>query len=368
MAYEFYEILEVEHTVSAEELKRAYRKKAMECHPDRHGWDKEKEKLFKQVNEAYATLSDPQKRAHYDRFGTADMGGWFGGAGGFHMDMDFSDIFESFFGWGFHGNGTRRKAGSVEWEDIEVRVKLTFAEALSGTKKTISYSRKVVCQECNGTGAKKWTEPKECATCHGSWHVRKRTQTIFGVMEQTGVCPDCHGTGKIIAEKCSVCHGERRQTEKIEKEIDVPAGIDDGMTIKLRGEGNEGIGSKSGDLYVSFSIPESVDGLTREDTNLFYTLEIDPVEAVLGIKKILKLPVLWERTIEIRSGTQHWEILKFKQDGVKHISRDQKWDLFIAINIKIPTNPTKKERELYKNIAKEKKIEVADDGFLNKIF
>ncbi len=175
-------------------------------------------------------------------------------------------------------------------------------------------------------------------------------------MEQTGVCEACHGTGKIITEKCTVCHGERRQTEKIEKEIDVPAGIDDGMTIKLRGEGNDGIGSKSGDLYVAFSIPESIDGLTREDTNLFYTLEIDPVEAVLGTKKILKLPVLGDRTIEIKSGTQHGEVLKFKGDGVKHISRDQKGDLFITISIKIPTNPSRKERELYKQIANEKKI------------
>ncbi|NDK19534.1 J domain-containing protein [Candidatus Gracilibacteria bacterium] len=369
MAYEFYEILEVSRDVSAEELKRAYRKKAMEVHPDRHGGDKEKETLFKEVNEAYATLSDPQKRAHYDRFGTTDMGGGFGGGqGGFHTDMDFSDIFESFFGGGFQGGGARRRTSGVEGEDIEIRVKLDFSEALSGLKKTVSYSRKVVCTECSGTGAKKGTEPKECSQCRGAGQVRRRTQTIFGVMEQTGICDMCHGTGKIIADKCTKCHGERRETQKIEKEIDIPAGIDDGMTIKVRGEGNDGIGSKAGDLYITFNIPNSIDGLTREDTNLFYTTEIDPVEAVLGIKKTLKLPVLGERVLEIKSGTQHGEVLKFKGDGMKHISKDQKGDLFITVNIKIPTHPSKKEREFYHEIAREKKIEVADDGFLNKIF
>lgn len=281
--------------------------------------------------------------------------------------MDFSDIFESFFG-GAQTGGTRRRSGGIEGEDIEIRVKLDFAEALSGLKKNISYSRKVVCTECTGTGAKKGTEPKECSQCRGAGQVRRRTQTIFGVMEQTGICDVCHGTGKIITDKCTTCHGERRETLKTEKEIDIPAGIDDGMTIKVRGEGNDGIGSKSGDLYISFSIPDSIDGLTREDMNLFYTIEIDPTEAVLGTKKTLKLPVIGERIVEIKSGTQYGEVLKFKGDGVKHISKDQKGDLFITVNIKIPTHPSKKERELYHEIAREKKIEVADEGILSKIF
>lgn len=315
MAYEFYSILEVAREASADEIKKAYRKKAMEYHPDRHGGDKEKEKLFKEVNEAYSTLSDAQKKAHYDRFGSVDMGGGFGGGqGGFHTNMDFSDIFESFFGGGFQGGGARRRSSGVEGEDIEIRVKLDFAEAMSGLKKTISYTRKVVCSECIGTGAKKGTEPKECPQCHGAGQVRRRTQTIFGVMEQTGICDQCHGTGKFITEKCAKCQGERRETRKTEKEIDIPAGIDDGMTIKVRGEGNDGIGSKAGDLYITFSIPESIDGLTREDMNLFYTIEIDPVEAILGMKKTLKLPVLGERTVEIKAGTQHGEIFKFKGD------------------------------------------------------
>ena len=178
----------------------------------------------------------------------------------------------------------------------------------------------------------------------------------------------CHGTGKIITDKCSTCHADRREAVKTEKEIDIPAGIDDGMTIKMRAEGNDGIESKSGDLYITFQIPDSIDGLTREDMNLFYVVQIDPVEAVLGIKKTVKIPVLGDRVLEIKPGTQHDEVLKFKGDGVKHISKDQKGDLFITIQIKIPTHPTKKERELYHEIAREKDIQVTDEGFLSKLF
>jgi molecular chaperone DnaJ len=368
MAYEFYSILWISREATAEEIKKAYRKKAMEVHPDRHGGDKEKELLFKEVNEAYATLSDPQKKAHYDRFGTSDVGNGFAGQGGFHTDMDFSDIFESFFGGGFQWGGTRRKSSVVEGEDIEIRIRLDFADALMGLKKTVSYTRKVLCGTCEWSGAKKGTEPKECSQCRWTGQVRRRTQTIFGVMEQMGPCDACRGTGKIIIDMCTSCRGERRESLKTEKEIDIPAGIDDGMTIKVRGEGNDGVGSSPWDLYITFNIPDSVDGLRREDINLYYIVEIDPVEAILGIKKTLRIPVLGDRSIDIKPGTQHNEVIKFKWDGVKHISKDQKGDLFITIHIKIPTQLSKKERDLYQEIAQYKKIEVTDGGFLSKLF
>lgn len=210
----------------------------MENHPDRHGGDKAKEAKFKEINEAYSTLSDPQKKAHYDRFGTADMGGGGFGAGGFTGDVDLGDIFSQFFGGGFQQGGTRRQSG-LGGEDIELRVSIDFGEALSGVKKTVSFSKRVTCGECSGSGAKKGTTPRECPTCRGSGQVRHRTQTIFGVIEQAGVCESCQGKGKVISEKCGTCHGECRTVEKITKEVDVPAGIDDGMTIKLRGEGHE---------------------------------------------------------------------------------------------------------------------------------
>lgn len=194
-------------------------------------------------------------------------------------------------------------------------------------------------------------------------------QTIFGVIEQTGVCDTCHGKGKVITEKCPECRGESRVTTKTSKEIDVPAGIDNGMTIKVRGEGHEGVGRSNGDLYVVFQVPESIDGLTREDQDLVYELAVDPVELVLGVKRKIKIPVLGERMIEIKPGTQHGEVIKFKGDGVKHVSRDQKGDLYIHIQVRIPKSLSKSEREAYEAIASEKKLDVADHkGIFGKLF
>lgn len=368
MSYEYYDLLGVSREASADEIKKAYRKAAMENHPDRHGGDKEKEAKFKQINEAYATLSDPQKKAHYDRFGTADMGGGGGfSQGGFDMNFDFGDIFETFFSQG--GNGSTRRRPWLVGEDLELRVRLTFAEALSGVKKTVKYKRLTLCDDCHGSGAKPGTEPQKCHVCHGAGQVRKRVQTFFGVVEQAVVCDVCEGTGSEIVHKCPKCHGTKRIEHEVEKEIDVPAGIDDGMTIKMRSEGNEGEKNQNGDLYILFSIPDSVDGLVRDGNDLRFTLELDPVEAVLGVRKQVKIPVLGDRTIELKAGTQHSEIIRFRGDGVKHVSRDQKGDLFVEVQIRIPTKISSKERELYEQIAREKKLDVADHkGIFGKLF
>lgn len=168
MSHEYYDLLGVARDASQDDIKKAYRKKAMDNHPDRHGGDKEKEAMFKKINEAYATLSDGEKRAHYDRFGTADAGAGFGGfgQGGFSGDVDLGDIFSQFFGGGFGGQGASRKSSGIGGEDIELSVSLEFGEALSGVKKTVSFSKKTVCTECSGSGAKKGTSPKECSQCH----------------------------------------------------------------------------------------------------------------------------------------------------------------------------------------------------------
>ncbi|MCK9272422.1 DnaJ domain-containing protein [Candidatus Gracilibacteria bacterium] len=368
MADNYYDILGVSKDATGEEIKKAYRKKAMESHPDRHGGDKEKEAQFKKINEAYGVLSDTGKKAHYDRFGSTEgMGGFGGGQGGFNVDFDIGDIFESFFGQGFGGNTGGRKKKNENGEDIEINVKLDFGESILGVKKTINFDRKEVCSDCAGSGAKKGTTPKTCITCHGTGQVRKRVNSFFGVIEQASACPTCHGSGVIIEEKCGKCNGNKRIVEKIKKEIDVPAGIDNEMTLKIKGEGNKGTNGRNGDLYVIFSVPDSFDGLVRENSNLFYDLILDPVEAVLGIKKKVKLPLLGERTIEIKIGIQDGEIIKFKGDGVKDVGRDIKGDLFIKVKIKIPTNPTKKEKELYEQIAEIKGIET-NKGIFGKIF
>ncbi len=374
MSQDFYNLLWVDKNASPEELKKAYRKKAMELHPDRHGGDKEKEAEFKRVNEAYATLSDTQKRANYDRYGSADgptgFSGGFGGQGfGGGVEFDMGDIFESFFWQGF-GGGSRgwKKKRDESGEDIETQIRLTFADAIFGTKKTISLNKKIVCHICHGSGAKEWSKPKPCTTCHGSGHVRTRSQTFFWVVEQTAICPACHGTGEVIENVCDKCRGEKRINVKEDKEITVPAGIDNEMTVKLTGEGNEWTNGRNGDLYITFFVPDSFEWLKRDDMDLHYAIAIDPIEAVLGIKKKLKIPVIGERTIEIDSGTQHGETIKLKWDGVKHIQKDIKGDLIITIHISIPKKLSKKEHELYMSLAKEKKLDINEKGFLGKLF
>lgn len=372
MTVNYYDLLGITKNSTEEEIKKAYRKKAMECHPDRHGWDKSKEAEFKKINEAYSVLSDSQKKAHYDRFGSTE---WMWGSGfgqwwfNWWMDFDISDIFESFFGGWFGWQGSPKKKKDESGEDLEMSIRLDFSEAVFGGKKTIKYEKKVSCKTCSWTWAKPGTQTKTCGTCHGSWYTKNRTQSFFWVIEQTVACPMCHWTWTIIDTPCADCRWQKRVSEKTEKEIDIPAGIDDGMTIKLRWEGNEWTNGKSWDLFVTFRVPEEFEWLKRDWDNLHFELIIDPVEAILWAKRKEKLPLIGERTIEIKAWTQNEDILKFKWDWVKNVSRDSKWDLFLHITIRINSHLSKKERELYEEIAKEKWIDFADHkGFFGKMF
>lgn len=370
MAWEnYYELLGVDKNASAEELKKAYRKKAMDLHPDRHAGDKTKEAEFKKVNEAYAVLSDPQKKAHYDRFGSTEWmwGFWWGWFNG--QEFDISDIFEQFFwGW-FGGRWGWQKKKNDSWEDLEMSFKLGFWDAIFWWKQKIKYNKKIVCKTCSGTWSKPWTEVKTCHSCHGSWYIKQRTQSFFWVIEQTVACPTCSWTGTIIDSPCTECKAKKRVDVNVEKEIEIPAWIDDGMSIKLKWEWNEWTNWRNWDLYIVFKVSSQFEWLKRDWDNLHYDLQIDPVEAVLWSKRKEKLPLLWERIIEIKPWTQDGDILKFRWDWVKNISNDVKWDLFFHINIRIPTSITKIERELYEQIAKEKGIEHADHkGFFGKIF
>lgn len=370
MKEDFYNLLWINKNATDEEIKKAYRKKAMELHPDRHGWDKTKEAEFKKINEAYSVLSDPQKKAHYDRFGSTEWMWGFGQWGfSWWVDFDISDIFESFFGWWFSWNGSWKKKKNENWEDLEMNIRLDFSEAIFWGKKTIKYEKKVSCKTCSWTWAKPWTESRTCTTCHWSWYTKNRTQSFFWVIEQTIACPMCNWNWVIIDNPCSDCKWQKRVSERIEKEIDIPAWIDDGMTIKLRWEWNDWTNWKSWDLYITFRVPEEFEWLKRDGDNLHFEILVDPVEATLWAKRKEKIPLIWERIIEIKSWTQFWDILKFKWDWVKNISRDSKWDLFLHINIKINSNLSKKERELYEELAKEKCIDCADHkGFFGKIF
>jgi len=359
MAKDYYQILGVARGASEDDIKKAYRKLAMQHHPDRGG----DATLFKEINEAYDVLADAGKKRQYDQFGSVWGNPFWGG--GFDVDVDLGDIFSQFFG----GNTTgqrRKKSNQFAGEDAEYILKIDLKTALSGGKETISYEKYEVCDACDG----KWGKGiKTCTECGGSGQVRYRQQTMFGTIEHAQVCPHCHGTGEIVEEVCEQCHGEKRTKKTVSLDIDIPAGIDDGMVIRMNGEGHEGVGASSGDLYVRFVVQQNEKWLQREGYDLHYELEIDVIEAILGTTKEINIPILGKRTIVIDAGTQVGSVIKKSGDGVKYIDRDKKGDLFIALAIKIPKKLSSSERECLEKIAKEKKLNVHNKkGIFEKIF
>ncbi len=363
----YYEVLGLAKWSSQDEVKRAYRKLAMQYHPDRNQGDKQAEAKFKEIGEAYGVLSDPQKKQQYDMFGHVGWewnpfwaGAWFSGD-------DISDIFSQFFGWGFSGWSARQSRREQRGEDLEYDLKIDLKTSIYGGKETITFHKREHCETCKWEGGS-WK--KMCDTCSGRWQVSYTSQSPFGVIQQTRACPDCNGTGESFETVCDDCHGEKRKLIKKTIKIDVPAGIDDGMVIKMTDEWNVGIGTKAaGSLYIRFHVQTEEKGLTRDGVDLHYNLEIDLVEAVLGTQKDFNIPILWKRSVKVESGTQDGSILKISGDGVKHIDKDTKWDLLIHISVPIPKKLGKKERELYEKIAKEKKLNVLSKKWIfEKLF
>ena len=348
---DYYEVLGVAKGASAEEIKKAYRKLAKQYHPDMNPDNKEAEVRFKEVNEAYEVLSDEEKRAKYDQYGHAAFDPSMGGGQGFGGGFDFGDIFSSFFGGGFGGGGGGRTNMPEEGEDVYSRVTLTFEEAAFGCKKEISFNRIENCPDCGGSGAQKGTTPDRCSACSGTGRVVTQQRTMFGVMQSESACPNCNGTGKIIKNPCKNCNGKGMIRIKRTEKIEIPAGIDDRMSVTVRGLGNEGKnGGRAGDLIVTVSVrPHAI--FERDGKDLYCDVSLSFAEAALGAT--IKIPTLdGEIEYEIPEGTQTDTIFTIKQRGVADVyGRSSKGNLYVKAVVETPRNLTEEQKELLRTFA-----------------
>jgi len=349
MKKDYYEILGVAKTASADEIKKAYRRLAMKHHPDRNPGDKSAETNFKDAKEAYEVLTDAQKRAAYDQFGhQAFAGGMGGGPGaqGFSGFGDFGDIFGDIFGEAFRGGGGRRgrrSAGPERGTDLGYNITLTLEEAVFGKEITIKVPKLVTCGECGGSGAKKGTSANTCSTCGGSGAVH--IQQGFFTLQQT--CPKCHGQGKIITDPCSVCHGQGRVRDEKTLSVKIPPGVDTGDRIRLSGEGEAGThGGPAGDLYVQIQVkPHAL--FKRQDNDLHCEVPISFVIAALGAE--IEIPTLDGKVkLKIPAETQSGEVFRLRHKGVKAEHGHYAGDLYCTVAVETPVNLSAEQKKLLK--------------------
>ena len=366
---DYYEILGVSKSASDDELKKAFRKKAKQWHPDANPNNKkEAEAKFKEVNEAYEVLSNPQKRQMYDQFGTADPqqagfgGGPFGGGNGYYSYStsdfgdfgDLGDIFSSFFGGGFGGqrSSSRRNNGPRKGEDLNIGIDISFEESFLGVEKEIVVTRQETCSHCNGTGAKKGTNPIKCPTCGGTGNVTSYQNTILGRVQTRRTCSDCHGTGEIIKEPCENCHGKGTIRKSPKVKVKIPAGINDNQTVVLRGEGNPGVkGGPAGDLYITVRVRKS--SIYKRDGNSVYCdIPVTITQATLGAE--LEIPMVdgSKEKYKIPEATQTGTQFTIRGKGFKSINSSMQGNFIFRVVVQTPKKLTKEQRDLLMQLAK----------------
>lgn len=346
---DLYEVLGLQKGASDDEIKKAYRKLAKKYHPDLNPGDKEAEKKMKEVNGAYEVLSDAEKKARYDQYGFAGIdpnyaGGEGGGGFGGFQDFDLGDIFGSMFGGGFGGQQTRHN-GPRKGENLRITLQLTFEEAVFGCEKSVSVTRNESCKDCGGTGAKKGTSPETCPVCRGSGQVQSTQRTPFGVFSSSSPCQNCKGTGKIIKEPCPSCKGEGRVRKTRTIRVKIPAGIDDGQTISLRGEGNGGTqGGPAGDLYVTVYVKEHK-MFKRDGQDIILEMPISFAQAALGAT--LTVPTVDGKVqYDLPEGTQTGTVFRLRGSGVPSINGRGRGDQYVKVNVEIPRNLNHEQKEL----------------------
>ncbi|MFH2103380.1 MAG: molecular chaperone DnaJ [Chloroflexota bacterium] len=346
---DYYEALGVPRSASVDEIKAAFRKLARQYHPD-VSKEPDAEEKFKEINEAYGVLSDPDKRRRYDQFGRAGLGEMGGMPD--YASMDFSDIFEEIlggFGFGFGGSGARSRRPR-RGRDLQVQVGLTFEEAFFGIEKTVEVTRNEICATCRGSGAEPGSNPQRCPTCAGRGEVRQVRQTIFGSMMQSSTCPACNGKGEVIASPCQTCRGGGLERKTVKKVVPIPAGVDTNTQIRLAGEGEPGVnGGPQGNLYLLIQVqPHKY--FKRRENDILLNLDINVAQAVLGAD--IQVPTLeGDEKLKIPSGTQPGKVFTLKGRGVPYIRKNGRGDQRVIVNVEIPAKLNKEQRELFEKLA-----------------
>ncbi|MBN9542853.1 MAG: molecular chaperone DnaJ [Alphaproteobacteria bacterium] len=374
---DYYELLGISKTASADEIKKAYRKLAMKYHPDQNQGNKEAEAKFKEVNEAYDVLKDEQKRAAYDRFGhSAFSNGGGGGPGGFggggfgqsgfdFHGSGFSDIFGDIFGDFMGGGRSHNHDGRQRGSDLRYNLNITLEDVLNGKQEVIKFRTYVSCDSCDSTGSASKKGTTNCSTCHGSGRIRS-SQGFFTV-ERT--CHTCNGSGKMIKDPCKKCHGEGRYQKERTLSVNIPVGVEDGSKIRISGEGEAGVrGGVSGDLYIFVSIKDH-QLFTRDGNNLYCNIPLKFVTAALG--GTIEVPTIDGDLVSltIPAGTQYGDKLRLRGKGMPAMKSKTRGDMIITVNVEIPVNLTSRQKELLEEFNNQSKNESSpkSEGFFNKI-
>ncbi len=343
---DYYDILGVGRNAGDDEIKGAFRKLARQYHPDVNK-DPGAEEKFKEINEAYGVLSDPNQRARYDRFGREGLGN----LGGFHdYTVDFADIFDELFGGFGFSTGRRSRRSPRRGRDLQMTLTLKFEEAVFGVEREIEFEREETCSTCSGSGAEPGTSPTRCTTCNGQGEVRQIRQTFLGSMVQTAPCPVCQGRGEVIASPCHTCRGGGLEHKRVHKRVQIPAGVDGGTQIRLAGEGGPGVyGGPNGSLFLVLEVaPHKF--FKRRENDILLNLDINVAQAVLGAE--VQVPTLeGDEKLKIPAGTQPGKVFTLKGKGVPHLRRGGRGDQLVLVNVEMPAKLTKEQRELFEQLA-----------------
>jgi molecular chaperone DnaJ len=359
---DYYEVLGIARDCSPEELKKSFRKLAMELHPDRNPDDAEAERRFKEAAEAYQVLSDPGRRRSYDMFGHAGVNAT-GGADGFE-GFGFGDIFDAFFGGGFSGRGQAR---NLRGSDLRYDLTIEFEEAYLGAEREIEVPRLVVCDKCSGNGAEPGTQVETCSTCGGSGQVRRSAQSIFGQVVNVVSCPACQGQGRLVRQPCSACRGQGRVERKKRLNLRIPAGVDTGSQIRLTGEGEAGVrGGPPGDLYVVIRV-KAHPHLSRRDQDVVYELKVNMVQAALGDR--IEVPTVdGPVEISIPPGTQYGQTFRLSGKGMPHVRTGRRGDQYVVVQVVISKDLSSDQKAHLKQVGGlTGKPEKVSKGFFEKL-